>query len=219
MTFSLPTLLTDLLHGALATVIITLGSWALACVAGLLLVVLREIRSRAVSGAAGWVIIVLRSIPQIVALYLLYFGVTIGQMNPYTAAIVGLGLTEAGYTAEYYRAALSTVPRGQYEAGSSIGLGRLAVLRDVVLPQAFPVAIPPLLNAFIGLLKAATVASAVGVPEVLYRANNEISLTGDVVPVSVTVAVVYVVVTLPMVWALRPLERRIGRGVRGAMPS
>src|SRR2546426_176499 len=79
--------------------------------------------------------------------------------------------------------------------GLSLGLSRLQVMRLVVLPQTTPFLIPPLLNTFIGLLKTATIASAVGAPEILYRGQAIISRSGIIIPVALSVIGLYVVVT------------------------
>jgi ABC-type amino acid transport system permease subunit len=102
-----------------------------------------------------------------------------------------------------------TVPSTQREAGLSLGLSRLGVLWWVVIPQVVPFVVPPLLNAFVGLLKTATLAAAVGAPEVLYRAQNEMNRSGRITLVVAAVILLYVGVTMPLTRVVAILERRV----------
>jgi ABC-type amino acid transport system permease subunit len=124
------------------------------------------------------------------------------------AAIVTLGVTESAFTAEYYRAGFMTVPDSQREAGQSLGLSALGVFRLIVIPQTIPFVMPPLLNAFVGLLKTATLAAAVGAPEVLYRGQNDMTRTGLIVPIVIAIIGLYMLVTIPLTRAVARLERR-----------
>ena len=90
---------------------------------------------------------------------------------------------------------------------TSLGLSRLAVLWRVVIPQAVPFVVPPLLNSFVGMLKTATLASAVGAPEILYRGQNAMQRTGQLVLVVVLIIGLYVIVTMPLTRAVALLER------------
>ena len=103
------------------------------------------------------------------------------------------------------------------DTGREMRGGQWQVLRLIVLPQTIPFMIPPLLNSFVGLLKTATIAAAVGAPEILYRAQSIITRTGDIAAVAFTVVVVYVVVTLPLTNLVGRLEARArARGRRSA---
>jgi His/Glu/Gln/Arg/opine family amino acid ABC transporter permease subunit len=207
----------ELLAGASATIAIAVGAWIVAAVLGLLLAVLADIGPRVMRQPLKGLILSLRSIPELIVLYLFYFGLGAFGLNipPLVAAALGLGIATGAYTAEYYRGALMTVPTSQFDAGTSLGLSALGVMRLIVIPQAFPVVVPPLANAFIGLLKNATLASAVGAPEILYRARNEISRTGDISSTVVLVVLIYLVTTLPLTRLVAILERRIQAQMRG----
>lgn len=177
---------------------------------GLALAIARQSHTAFIQGPLDFLVTVLRSVPQLVVLYLIFFGLSGFGLNvgSIPAAIVGLGVTDAAFTAEYYRAGFLTVTERQREAGLSLGLSRFQILRLIVLPQTIPFMIPPLLNSFVGLLKTATLAAAVGAPEILYRAQSIITRTGDIAAVAFTVVVVYVVVTLPLTNLVGTLEAR-----------
>lgn len=203
----------DLLKGGLVSLEIAAGAWLVSAVLGLVLAVLRDLGLAAARMLIAALVVSLRSIPQLVVLYLIYFGLgALGiEVNSVLAAVLALGVTDAGFAAEYYRAGFMTVPWTQREAGLSLGLSRLGVLRRIVIPQVVPYVVPPLLNAFVGLLKTATLAAAVGAPEVLYRGQNEMNRSGHIVLVAAVVIAIYVAVTLPLTRAVALLERRVRR--------
>jgi len=205
-----------LLEGAVVTLKIAVGSWILSIVLGLLLGAIHDLGSGVARGIVHAVVTVLRSMPQLVVLYLLYFGIGAFGLNvpPTIAAVLALGVTDAAFTSEYYRAALMTVSPSQREAGASIGLSPFGVFRRVVLPQALPFAVPPILNSFISLLKVATLAAAVGSPEILYRAQSLMQVTGEITIVITIVIALYIGITVPLSRAVGVLERRIGASSR-----
>jgi His/Glu/Gln/Arg/opine family amino acid ABC transporter permease subunit len=201
----------DLLRGGVVTLKIASGAWVVGAVLGLALAVLQDLGLAPVKIFQASLTITLRSVPQLVILYLLYFGLgAVGiQINSILAAILALGVADAAFTAEYYRAGFMTVPWTQREAGFSLGLSRMGVLMRVVVPQTIPFVVPPLLNSFVGLLKTATLAAAVGAPEILYRGQNDMSRTGEIVLVVTIIMGLYVVVTMPLTRAVAVMERRL----------
>ena len=203
----------DLIRGGIVTLQIAVGAWVVSATFGLVLAMLRELGLEPARAALSWLVVALRSVPQLVILYLIYFGLgALGiEINSLVAAIVALGLADSAFTAEYYRAGFMTVPWSQREAGQSLGLTRFGVLRWVVLPQAVPFVVPPLLNSFVGLLKTATLAAAVGAPEILYRGQNDMNRTGHIVLIAAIIIGLYVVVTMPLTRAVVLLERRVRR--------
>jgi His/Glu/Gln/Arg/opine family amino acid ABC transporter permease subunit len=203
--------LVELLRGGAVTLQIASGAWVVSAVLGLALAVMQDLGLAPVKALQSSLTISLRSVPQLVILYLLYFGLgALGiQINSLLAAILALGVADAAFTAEYYRAGFMMVPGTQREAGFSLGLSRMGVLMRVVVPQTIPFVVPPLLNSFVGLLKTATLAAAVGAPEILYRGQNAMSRTGQIVLVMALIIGLYVIVTMPLTRAVAVLERRL----------
>jgi His/Glu/Gln/Arg/opine family amino acid ABC transporter permease subunit len=201
----------ELLQGGVVSLEIASGAWLVSAVLGLALAVLRDLGLRPGRMLVSGLVVSLRSVPQLVVLYLVYFGLgQVGvEVNSVLAAVLALGVTDAGFTAEYYRAGFMTVPWTQREAGLSLGLSRVGVLRFVVIPQVVPFVVPPLLNTFVGLLKTATLAAAVGAPEVLYQAQNEMNRSGRILFVAAIVILLYVGATMPLTRAVAILERRV----------
>lgn len=207
---SFTSILADLLQGASTTAVITIGSWVVSLVVGLVMALIRTTPRRSVIYPMRFIVTTLRSLPQLVVLYLVYFGLAAEgiSVDSLMAAILALGLCDSAFMAEYYRAGFQTISEQQRDAGYSLGLSRFEVFRFVVFPQAIPFLIPPVLNSFVGLLKTSTYASAVGAPEILYRGQAIISRSGNVVQVAVTVLLLYVVVTLPLAHLVSILEHR-----------
>jgi polar amino acid transport system substrate-binding protein len=133
-----------------------------------------------------------RGTPMLLQLYVLYYGFApILRLNAPSAAILGLGLNYAAYEAEIYRAGISAVPIGQWEAAFSLGMSRALALRRVVLPQALRVALPGVTNDFIALLKDSSLVSVITV----------------VLP-GLTCAALYFAMSYPLSRLARRLERR-----------
>src|SRR5438093_11751988 len=137
---NLPTIFENLLPGAATTLIVATGAWACAAVLGLVVDMVRHLAI----GPLGWgfdlVTTTLRSMPQLVVIYVFYFGLgAVGiDLGSIPSAILALGLTEAAFMAEYYRSGWLTVPEQQSEAGLSLGLSPSQVFRRVVIPQTVP---------------------------------------------------------------------------------
>jgi putative amino-acid transport system permease protein len=115
-----------------------------------------------------------RSIPTLVQLFLIYYGLpqifpAISTMNAITAAILGLSLKQSAFLAEIFRAALNSVDKGQVEACLSVGMTKAQAFRRIVLPQAMRNAIPATSNIFIGLIKETSLAFTLGVVELFAK--------------------------------------------------
>ena len=200
----------EFLRAGIETLKIALGAWAVSAVAGLALAVARDAAIWPLKVVIALLTAVLRSIPQLILLYLVFFGLpSVGiQIDALLTAILVLGLADAAFNAEYFRGSLLTVPYTQREAGTSLGFSRLGTMRHIVLPQAMLYMIAPLLNSFLSLIKTATLASAIGLPEILYHSQNEIQTTGEVTRVIVVVIVIYAVVCMPLIRLTAYVERR-----------
>ena len=161
--------------GAWLDVWVTAISFALACVLGVALALFRRSGVRLLAWPAFAYVQVVRGVPLLVFLYWVYFGIAIVvgvTFSGVQAAIIALTLTGSAYTAEIFRAALQSVESGQAEAATALGFSRRATFRLVVFPQAIRIAVPPLGNTFIGLLKGATLISAIGVADMVFEAQQ-----------------------------------------------
>jgi polar amino acid transport system permease protein/cystine transport system permease protein len=206
-----------LLGGLTTTLLVTLGALLLALLGGLILGLARAYVPGSILGRAALSYIeFFRGTPVLIQLFILYFGLTeFGvRMTPLEAAVLGLGLNGSAYLAEVYRAGIQSIHRGQVEAAFSVGLTPTQAVRLVVLPQALRVAIPPIGNYSIGLLKDTAIVSVVAAPEILFRARQLTVATLQGAEIYLVVAALYLALSLPLAYFVRRLEGRFGRGHR-----
>lgn len=164
-----------LLVGAWVDVWVTLISFALACVLGIAVALLRVSSLRLFRWPAFAYVQVVRGVPLLVFLYWVYFGIAIVLGINFTAtqaAIIALTVTGSAYTAEIFRAGIDSVDAGHVEAATALGFTRRSAFLHVVFPQAVRIALPPLGNVLIGLLKGATLISVIGVVDMVFVAQQ-----------------------------------------------
>lgn len=156
----------------------------------------------------------LRGTPLLVQISIVYFGLPqLGiQLDPYPAAITALGLNSGAYIAEIVRAGIQSIPRGQYEAARSLGLTHWQTMRFVILPQAFRNILPALGNEFITLTKDSSLASVIGVSELMRSGQFIISRTFQTFSTYFGIAIVYFVMTIVISRIVRYIERRLSVG-------
>jgi His/Glu/Gln/Arg/opine family amino acid ABC transporter permease subunit len=164
-----------LLVGAWVDVWVTLISFVLACILGIAIALLRLSGLRLVRWPAFAYVQLVRGVPLLVFLYWVYFGIAIVLGINFTAtqaAIIALTLTGSAYTAEIFRAGIGGVDPGHVEAATALGFTRRSAFRHVVFPQALRIALPPLGNILIGMLKGATLISVIGVVDMVFVAQQ-----------------------------------------------
>jgi polar amino acid transport system permease protein len=133
-------------------------------------------------------------------------------ISPFTAALLGLGLNQAAYTAEIVRAGILSVPVGQLDAAASLGMSRMMTMRRVILPQAMRVIIPPLGNETIGMLKTTSIVSVLAMPELLYSAQLIYARNYQTMPLLIVASLWYLLVTSVLTGVQLRIERRFARG-------
>ena len=151
----------------------------------------------------------LRNTPLLLQLFFVYFlfAPAIG-VGPFGAAVLALGLFEGAYMAELFRAGLQSVPRAQWEAGISLGLGVWNTLRLVILPQAVRRMLPPLTSQLVSLIKDTSLVSAIAVADLTMQAQVLIADTFLAFEIWLIVAALYLALTLCVALPARWMERR-----------
>jgi polar amino acid transport system substrate-binding protein len=197
-----------LLNAAVITLVLSCLSMLLAVAVGALLAVARVYGPRPLRVvAAAWVEIV-RGTPLLLQLFLLYFGLaTVVQLPAFAAALVGLGLNYAAYESEIYRGALQAVPAGQLEAARTLGLSPAQTLRLVRAPQAFRLALPPMTNDFVALLKDSSLVSVITVVELTKQTSIFAANIGSWLVPGLMCAALYLALSLPLARFARRLEK------------
>ena len=198
-----------LLDGLGMTVRIALFGLALAVAAGLGAALLRLSPWPVARGMAHVYVGCLRNTPLLLQLFFVYFlfAPAIG-VGPFGAAVLALGLFEGAYMAELFRAGLQSVPRAQWEAGISLGLGIWNTLRLVILPQAVRRMLPPLTSQLVSLIKDTSLVSAIAVADLTMQAQVLIADTFLAFEIWLIVAALYLALTLCVALPARWMERR-----------
>jgi polar amino acid transport system permease protein len=209
-----------LLIGAKNTIIYTAAAFAF----GLALALALALMKRSSVGPYRWFatayIELFRGLPALVTIILVGFGLPIAFRwrvpgGILGTATLGLGIVAGAYMAETIRAGIEAVPRGQMEAARSLGMSHGTAMAFIVLPQAFRIIIPPLTNELVLLIKDTSLLFVIGTTPVTKEltkfARDFMTTTQNATPLTV-VAMVYLVITLPMTYLVRRLEKRAGKG-------
>jgi cystine transport system permease protein len=197
------------------TVPLALSSFAIGLVLALGVALLRLSKNRLLSGIARFYISVIRGTPLLVQLFVIFYGMpSIGLViDPWPSAIIAFSLNVGGYAAEVIRAAILSVPKGQWEAGYTIGMSHGTTLRRLILPQAARVSVPPLSNTFISLVKDTSLASLILVTE-LFRVAEEIAaFSAEFMLIYLEAALIYWVICIVLAGGQGMLEKRLDRYV------
>ena len=203
-----------LLQGVKLTIIVTIGSLVLSTLLGLVWALMRVSGVTILDRTARVIVNFIRGIPIIVQLFYIYFvmpdlGITLSALQ---AAIIGLGIAYSAYQAENFRAGIEAIDHGQIEAAQSIGMGWWMVMRRVVLPQAFRIVLPPYGNVMIMMLKDSSQASTITVAELALQGKLIASSTFKNTSVFTLVALMYLCMSLPLMYLVTQLEKRAKQG-------
>jgi len=192
----------------LVTVQLTVCSFALAIVVGLLLALGKLSKIRALRMFCAGYIEVARGIPALAVLFLLYYGLvpTGLVLDAFVASFIGLGLSAAGYIAEVFRAGIEAVHKGQREAALSVGMTPINSFRYIILPQAMRIILPPLLNMLIILLKDTSICSLISTPELMLRAKDLAMMSFLPMHLFLLAALLYFLMSWPLSIITRRLE-------------
>ncbi|MGO1315551.1 MAG: amino acid ABC transporter permease [Cellulomonadaceae bacterium] len=199
------------LTGLPMTILITAGAFAIGLVLALPVAFMRSSRHAILRIPGRGLIDLFRGIPPIVWLLMLYFGISLGavRLTAVQAGVLGLGLVSAGYLAEIFRGGVLSIPRGQFEAAQALGLSGSTRFRRVVAPQALRSMLPATATYLIGLIKDSSIASTIGVAEMVFAANSVARQESSGITAFVVAAVFYILLSIPLAVLARRLETRL----------
>ncbi|MDH5162943.1 amino acid ABC transporter permease [Heyndrickxia oleronia] len=201
------------LKGTLLTIALSLAGIVLGLILGLF-IGMGKMSKKLIRIPFIWYINVFRGTPLFVQILIIHFGVMpifMKPVNPIISAIVALSLNSAAYIAEIFRAGIQSIDKGQMEAARSLGMSHAQAMKKVILPQAFKRMIPPLGNEFIVLLKESSLAAIIAAPELLYWGRAAQGAYMRVWEPYLTVAVIYLILTLSLTYLIQYLERRFAK--------
>lgn len=213
---TLANILILLLEGAVTTIWLTIGTLIVSLILGMAITALAISRFGVLRALAYCYVQLFRCVPVITMLFIIYFGLpAMGiRLDSAASAIIGLSLGGAAAICVVLRSALGAVPRGQMEAAKALGMTRWMALREIIMPQAWPIALAPLGNFAIGTLKYTSIASAVGAPEITYKAQLLVQNLYKSTEIYIMLAGFYLLMSLPMARGIRVIERRLNRKYR-----
>jgi polar amino acid transport system permease protein len=205
-----------LLQGVWLTIVVTAGSLVLSTLLGMVWALMRVSRLRILQRLSAGIVNTIRGIPILVQLFYIYFvmpqlGLTLTALQ---AAIIGLGIAYSAYQAENFRAGIEAIDKGQIEASESLGMGWALMMRRVVLPQAVKIILPPYGNTMIMMLKDSSQASTITVAELTMEGQLIASSTFKYTSILSMVAVLYLVMSVPLILFVGWLERRTQQAKR-----
>ena len=198
-----------ILEGMWVTIELAVAVVIAGITAGLFLAIVRTFRIKALNALIVLVVDVMRALPPLVVIVIFYFALpTVGiRLSAWVATWLALTLVLMSFAEEIFWAGILAVPKGQWEAARSTGLDFLQTLRDVVLPQAVRLTIPPLTNRTIAITKNTALGAVIAVGEILYQAQSAYSFSYNPSPLLLG-AVAYLVLFIPVVYFGRWIETR-----------
>jgi len=198
-----------LLRASVITIVLSCAAMALAIAAGVLIASGRVYGGRILRVPLTMYVEVVRGTPVLLQLFVLYYGLSaVIRLPAFIAALLGLGLNYAAYESEIYRGALEAVPRGQLEAARTLGLTERQVFSLVRGPQAFRLALAPMTNDFVALLKDSSLVSVITVVELTKQTSIFAANIGSWVIPGALCAALYLAMSLPLGRLARSLETR-----------
>ena len=200
-----------LILGAGVTLQITLLSVGFGMLIGMFMGMARLSKIWAVKMVATVYVDFIRGTPLLVQIFLMYFAlpvVTGQRIDPFVAAVTACSINSGAYIAEIFRGGIQSIDKGQMEAGRSLGMSWPQTMRYIILPQAFKRIIPPLGNEFIAMLKDSSLVSVIGFEELTRRGQLIIARTYGSFEIWMTVAFLYLIMTLTISRLVDYLERR-----------
>lgn len=212
-----------LLEGVKMTVAISLLSIVIGIVIGLITCFFAISKLRVLRGIAGVYVWIVRGTPMIVQAFIVYFGVPqliqvllnvmqIDQtvrISPFMAGVITLSLNAGAYLSEIFRGGIGAVSRGQVEAARSLGLSGARTMVKIVLPQAFKITLPSLVNQFIITIKDTSILSVIGLADIVNRAKVYVGSSYQFFATYSMVALYYLVVISVLMLVSKYLEKKV----------
>ncbi|BBO83016.1 polar amino acid ABC transporter permease [Desulfosarcina ovata subsp. sediminis] len=199
-----------LLRGMMVTLQVSGVSLLLSSLIGLVTAICRLSGSFTARVVARAYLELIRNTPLLVQLFFIYFVFSpLVGLSRFASAVLALSLFEGAYASEIIRAGILAVPRGQWEAAESIGLGRYRIYRHVVLPQALRHMTPPLVSQAVSLIKDSALVSTIAIYDLTMKGQEIIAETYLVFELWFTIAAIYLMLTLSLSLITRMMEKRL----------
>jgi cystine transport system permease protein len=197
------------------TIPLTLVSFALGLILALITALIRISNFKPLIALAKFYVWIIRGTPLLVQLFIIFYGLPAAgiTLDPLVAAVIGFTLSVGAYNSEVIRAAILSIPKGQWEAAFSLGMTKSQALRRIILPQAERVSIPPLSNSFISLVKDTSLAATITVTEMFQVAQRITASTYEPLWMYIEAAFIYLLFCSVLSIVQNRLEKSLERYV------
>lgn len=200
------------------TILISIGAIAIGVIIGILVALIKYVNKKfgkfnALSKICDIYLTVFRGTPVYVQLLIMYFIVLVA-LPTLPIAILTFGINSGAYVAEIIRGGLESVDDGQLEAGASLGLSKMQIMLNIVLPQGLRRALPALFNEFIALIKETSIVGTIGIIDITKVAANITARTLDPFMPYIISALLYLIIVVGLTQVLKVLERRLAKSDR-----
>ncbi len=197
------------------TIPLTLISFACGLVIAIITAIARLSNFKILKFIFGAYVWIFRGTPMLVQLFIIFFGLpAVGvTLDTWSAAIIAFSLNVGAYASESVRASILSVPKGQWEAATSLGMSHAQILRRIIAPQAVRISLPPLSNTFIGLVKDTSLAASITMVDMFMVAQRIAARTFEPLVLYVLAALIYLVVCTLLTFLQAKLEKYTSRYV------
>jgi His/Glu/Gln/Arg/opine family amino acid ABC transporter permease subunit len=203
--------LPTLLKGAYLTIMVSLLSFGLAVVIGLLLGIARISRLLPLRMIATPYVQFIRGTPLLLQLFFIYYVLPYGGMvlTPFVSGVLGLTMNYSAYMAEVFRGGILAIPKGQWEAGLSVGMSRRLLLRRIILPQALRIVVPAIGNFFVSIFKDSALVSVITMKDLMFSGEILAAATFKHFEIFAEVAAIYFLISYPAAKFVEYIEARL----------
>ncbi len=203
--------LPTLLAGAWVTVTVSLVAYALALIVGLVFGIARMSRFWPISAMATVYVQFIRGTPLLLQLFFIYYVLPYGGiiLSPFASGVSGLTINYSAYMAEVFRSGVQAIPKGQWEAGLSLGMSRRLLMRRIILPQAIRIVIPAIGNFFVSIFKDSALVSVITMRDLMFSGQLLASATFKHFEIFALVALIYFIISYPTAKLVDYIEARL----------
>jgi polar amino acid transport system permease protein len=203
--------LPPLLQGAWVTITVSLVAYALALIVGLLFGIARMSRFWPINAVATVYVQFIRGTPLLLQLFFIYYVLPYGGiiLSPFASGVSGLTINYSAYMAEVFRSGVQAIPKGQWEAGLSLGMSRRLLMRRIILPQAIRIVIPAIGNFFVSIFKDSALVSVITMRDLMFSGQLLASATFKHFEIFALVGLIYFIISYPTAKLVDYIEARL----------
>ncbi|MCM3117295.1 amino acid ABC transporter permease [Neobacillus sp. MER 74] len=197
------------------TIPLTIITFILGLILAFFIALARLSNLKGLNAVAKFYVWIFRGTPLLVQIFILFYGLpSMGiTLDPFPAAVIAFTLNKGAYSSEIIRAAILSIPKGQWEAAFSIGMTKSQAMRRIIIPQAIRVSLPPLGNSFISLVKDTSLAATITVTELFQKGQQIAAATYEPLWIYIEVAFIYLIFSTVLSYFQTKMEIRFERSV------